>query len=136
MLEVGNLVRRYIELVWNNGDVDSLASLTTHDFAYHFAGQPPRDRAGFAEFLTQTHVAFPDWKVEIASLIVTPEMAAVRWYGHVTHLGPFRGIPPTGRTVDVTGINVYEIKDGRIAVEWEQMDSLGMLLQIGALPAR
>ena len=49
---------------------------------------------------------------------------------------PFQGIPPTGTEVEVSGINVYVIEAGKIAQEWEQMDSFGMLQQLGVLPVR
>ena len=61
-------------------------------------------------------------------------LVAVRWTGTVTHLGPFHGAPATGRRISVSGINVYRLRDGKIAQEWEQMDSLGMLAQLGLLP--
>jgi steroid delta-isomerase-like uncharacterized protein len=131
---VGQLVRRYIEHVWNRGDLAAFEALTAPAFAYRLGGQPARDRAGFAEFIGATHAAFPDWRVEILDLIVVGNRAAVRWSGRVTHKGPFRGIPATGRVVTVSGINVYEVIEGRIAAEWEQTDSLGMLQQMGVLP--
>ncbi len=133
--DVGRIVRRYIEDVWNRGDLAALDALTTPAFAYHLGGQPPRDRSAFGQFIRATHVAFPDWRVEILDIIVEGQRAAVRWSGRVTHEGPFRGIAPTGRTITVSGINVYEVTDGRIAVEWEQTDSLGMLQQLGVMPA-
>ena len=59
---------------------------------------------------------------------------AIRWKGLVTHKGAFYGIPPTNKRVSVTGINAYEIVDGKVATEWEQTDSLGLLQQLGSLP--
>jgi steroid delta-isomerase-like uncharacterized protein len=129
------LVRSYIERVWNRGDLASLESLTTPDFGYHLGSQAPRDRHALGEFITATRVAFPDWTVEVEQTIVDGTKVAVRWRGRVTHLGPFRGLPPTGRTITVTGMNVYNIREGRVSAEWEQTDSLGMLQQLGVLPA-
>jgi steroid delta-isomerase-like uncharacterized protein len=125
------LVRRYIDRVWNGGDAAALEELTLPDFTYSLGGQPPRDRTGMAQFLRETRAAFPDWRVETDDLIVEGDLAAVRWHGRVTHTGPFRGVPATGRRIDVSGINVYRVSNGRIAAEWEQTDSLGMLLQLG-----
>ncbi len=133
--EVKDLVRRYIDGVWNRGTIALLDALTTPDFQYRLGGQPARDRAAMALFIHGTHVAFPDWHVEIADLIAQSDRAAVRWHGLVTHGGPFRNLPPTGRRIAVSGISVYRIVDGRIAAEWEQMDSIGMLQQLGAVPA-
>jgi steroid delta-isomerase-like uncharacterized protein len=128
------LVRRYIERVWNRGDIASLEELTTPGFLYNFAGQPPRDRAAFSLFILQTRQAFPDWRVEPDRVISDSTAVAVRWHGSATHRGPFQGIPPTGRAINVSGINLYVIEGGKIAAEWEQTDSLGMLRQLGVLP--
>ena len=133
--EAATLVRRYIEQVWNRGDLASVYELTTDGFEYFLGGQPGRDRAALGRFVTMTREAFPDWRVEIDQLIADPKAAAVRWHGRVTHLGTFRGIAPTGRTIDVSGINVYTVEQGRISAEWEQTDSLGMLQQMGVLPS-
>jgi len=131
---VKNLVTRYIETVWNQGDLAALAELTAETFRYHLGGQPPRDRATMGQFLEAVRVAFPDWRVEIEDIAAEERIVAVRWSGQVTHQGPFHGIPPTGKRIDVCGINIYAIEDGKIAQEWEQMDSLGMLQQLGVLP--
>jgi len=130
-----SLVRRYIEDVWNRGDLASLERLTVPSFTYQFGGQAGRDRGDFARFIEATRQAFPDWRVEVDQTIVEPSAVAVRWHGRVTHLGSFRGVPPTGRTITVTGINIYTVQDGKIATEWEQTDSVGMLQQLGVLPA-
>ncbi len=135
MSDARELVRRYIEEVWNRGSQDSLEDLTTPAFEYHLGGQPPRNRQALAAFIGATHQAFPDWRVEIAQIIVDGPLVAVQWHGRVTHRGAFHGLPPTGRTVTVTGINIYAISGDRIQTEWEQTDSLGLLQQLGALPA-
>lgn len=129
-------VQDYIERIWNEGDTAALEELTTADFGYRLGGQPPRDRAGMAEFIARTHAAFPDWRVCIESLIAEGDEVAVRWSGEVTHGGPFHGLPATGRRISVSGINFYRIENGRIAAEFEETDSLGILGQLGLLPQR
>ena len=133
-MDCKELVTTYIEDVWNLGDLTALADLTTPDFTYHLGGQPARDRSAMAQFLDGTREAFPDWRVDIEDIVGDTSGVAVRWSGTVTHLGPFHGAPATGRKISVSGINVYRIEDGKIAQEWEQMDSLGMLGQLGLLP--
>ncbi len=131
------LVREYIEAVWNRGDLSSFERLTAPEFKYTLAGQPPRSRAEMARFLAMTRQAFPDWLVEIVDVVADDRSVAVRWEGVVTHSGPFYGIPPTGKRVKVSGINLYRASGDRIEAEWEQMDSLGMLTQLGVTgPAR
>lgn len=127
------LVERYLDRVWNQADVDALEALTTDDFAYRLGGQPARDLAAMAEFLRAMRVAFPDWRIEVRDIVADDGRVAVRWSGSATHEGPFHGIEPTGRRIEVSGINFYAIEDGQISAEWEQMDSLGMLQQLGRL---
>lgn len=78
--------------------------------------------------------AFPDWTVEIESMVEEGSIIFVRWKASATHEGVFHGIPSTGRYVSVTGINMYKLSDGLVTEEWEQMDSLGLLQQLEALP--
>lgn len=129
------LVNEYIDKVWNRGDLVALDELTTPAFTYRLGDQPPRDRDAMKQFLTITRSAFPDWRVEIAVIIIEHETAAVRWLGTATHQGAFHGIQPTGRQVHVSGINMYRIAGGKIVEEWEQTDTLSLLRQLGALPA-
>ncbi len=128
------LVLTYVEDVWNNADATAFDRLTTASFAYMLGGQPARNKMAMLEFLKAVHTAFPDWRVRIEDMVINGPLAAVRWTGEVTHRGPFHGIPATGKRVSVSGINLYKIQDGLIAQEWEQMDSLGMLGQLGVLP--
>ena len=133
-MEAKDLVTTYIEAVWNCGSLQALADLTTEDFTYHLGGQAPRDRKEMEAFLTATRAAFPDWRIEIESIIGEGPTVAARWRGEVTHLGPFHGLPATGRKISVSGINLYRLDGGKIAQEWEETDSLGMLNQMGMLP--
>lgn len=128
------IVSKYIEEVWNNANLAALDDLTGPMYTYHLGGQPPWDVASMQRFLQAVHMAFPDWRVQIQEIISEGNTVAARWTGRVTHEGVFHGIPPTGKQIFVCGINVYLIENGKISQEWEQMDSLGMLQQLGVLP--
>lgn len=132
--DLKSLVIEYIERVWNRGESAALDELTTPAFTYQLGDQAPRDRLGMQQFIAATRSGFPDWRVEVLATVGEHDTVVVRWAGTVTHQGVFHGLPPTGRRVRVSGINMYRIADGRIAQEWEQMDALGMLSQLGALP--
>ncbi len=134
MVDAKDLVLTYIEKVWNDADSAALDELTRATFTYSLGGQPPRDRAAMQQFLQAVHSAFPDWRVQVQDVAAEGNLVFARWSGRVTHAGVFQGIPPTGKQISVCGINAYFIEDGKIAKEWEQMDSLGMLLQMGVLP--
>jgi steroid delta-isomerase-like uncharacterized protein len=131
-----HLISKYIEDVWNKADLGVLENLTNGTFTYHLGGQPPRDISAMRKFLQDVHMAFPDWRVEIQDIVVEDNLVAVRWSGKATHNGIFHGVPPTGEQISVCGMNMYRIENGKISLEWEQMDSLGMLQQLGILPVQ
>jgi steroid delta-isomerase-like uncharacterized protein len=127
------LVSEFIERVWNSADLAALNELCVPSYTYRLGGLPPRDKAEMARFLQSVHAAFPDWKVQVQTVIAEGDTVVAQWIGQVTHEGVFHGMPPTGKRISVSGINVYVISDGKIAQEWEEMDSLGLLQQLGAL---
>lgn len=127
------LAQIYIKKVWNKADMEIFEQITSEDFTYHLGGQPPRNKIEMRHFVDEVHQAFPDWEVEIQEIITENDVVTVRWAGEVTHQGVFHGIAPTGRKIAVSGINLYKIENDRIAREWEQMDSLGMIKQMGVI---
>jgi len=52
-----------------------------------------------------------------------------------THRGAFAGVPPTGREVELSGIEIVRLAGGRIVEHWDEIDALGLLRQLGAGPA-
>lgn len=132
--ETKNLVRQYIEKVWNNGDLTAFQNFTTASFTYQLGGQPARDRLSMQQFIGMIRAAFPDWRVAIIEMIAENDHVAVRWQGQVTHEGLFYGLSPTGKHINVSGMNIYRVVGNKIDAEWEQTDTLGMLQQLGALP--
>jgi predicted ester cyclase len=57
-----------------------------------------------------------------------------RWSFQGTHRGEFFGVPPTGRTVTTSGIDIWRVRDGRIVENQQVVDNLGLLQQLGAVP--
>jgi predicted ester cyclase len=131
-----SLIRSFIERVWNQASEAALCELTTPDYLYTFGAHPPRDRLAMAALLRDLHVAFPDWNVEIRDLIVEGDRGAARWEASATHLGPFRGVAPTGKAARAFGINVYHFRGDLISAEFETMDTIGLLVQLGAIPSQ
>jgi hypothetical protein len=58
-----------------------------------------------------------------------------RWTGKLTHRGEYLGIPATGKQVTVTGVDIFRVEGGKIAELWQEADWLGLLQQLGAIPA-
>ncbi len=79
--------------------------------------------------------AFPDGRYVLEDEVAEGDRVASRYTFRGTHLGAFGAVLPTGRTVAARGINVHRLAGGRIVEQWAQFDALGLLRQLGALPA-
>ena len=73
--------------------------------------------------------------MELHDLIAESDRVVYRWMMSGTHLGPMRGIPPTGKPIAMTGITIMRIVEGKIVEGWHQYDALGMMQQLGMIPA-
>lgn len=112
------------------------AALRTPDFRAHLSGMPgPLDSANWSGFLQGFVAAFPDSHMVTDSCVADGDTVVTRWTMTGTHRGDFQGVPPSGRAVKFSGIEYNRVVEGRIAEHWAQFDSLGLLRQIGALPA-
>ena len=126
---------RWIE-AFNDRDWDKERACRTPDYVAHMSGVPgPLDSAGWTGFLTGFIAALPDARIAVASSLADRDTVASRWTITGTHQGEFQGVPGTGKQVTLTGIDFSRIADGKIAEHWAQFDLVGMMQQIGALPA-
>ena len=90
---------------------------------------------GIKEFITGYLAGFPDGRITIDGQLAEGDMVATRWTGRGTHQGELMGIPPTGKQVTVSGITISRVKNGKVVEEWSNWDTLGMLQQLGVVPA-
>lgn len=98
-------------------------------------GMPPMDRDGFLRFTTEFAESFPGFSITIDDLVVGDDLVATRVTWRGTHLGEFQGIPPTGRAFEVMGMHFDRLADGKIVEHWGLFDAVGLLQQLGILPA-
>jgi predicted ester cyclase len=80
--------------------------------------------------------ALPDWHSDLDQLVQEDDIVVERFTASGTHTGAeLMGVPATGRTIVLAGINVFRIADGRIVERWGRLDELGLLRQLGLVPA-
>jgi steroid delta-isomerase-like uncharacterized protein len=126
--------RRLVDDVWNRGDPAAVDEIFAPDFVGNDPGPPHLidGPAGMKRFVAQMRAAFPDWAVTTDDLMVDGDRLISRWTVRGTHRGPFAGVEPTGRSIEVRGISIHRVVDGRIVENWHGVDKLGLLRQIGA----
>jgi predicted ester cyclase len=92
---------------------------------------PDGAKANFQMYLD----AFTGAHIKVDDQIAEGNKVATRWTGRGTHTGEIQGIAPTGKEVTVTGLTISRLEGGKIVEEWTTWDTLGMLVQLGAVPA-
>ncbi len=125
--------RRMLEEVFSKGNLAVVDELVPDNHVNHsdnYGG--PEEYKGF---VTTYRTAFPDLTFTIEDQIAEGDKVATRWTGTGTHQGPLMGIPPTGKKVTITGTYVIRIVGGKIVEEWGNWDGLGMMQQLGVIPA-
>ena len=126
------LARRSWELL---DDPGILEEVYAPDLVWH---EPDRDIRGSEEarrFLGAYKTAFPDLHATVEDVIAEGDKVVTRWTVRGTHRGETEEFgPPTDRQLEIEGITVHRIEDGKIAEEWERYDNLGALQQLGLAP--
>jgi steroid delta-isomerase-like uncharacterized protein len=120
------------------GDVDSVEQYWDDDSVDHFLAigefRGPQEIGGFFRSL---FAAFPDFSLEVERIVGEDDVAVVQWRSEGTFTGgPFLGIEPTGRHVEIRGVDVMEWHDGKLARNTIYYDGAAFARQIGMLPRR
>src|SRR5438132_478772 len=128
------LARRYYEAVLNEGDLDALDEMAAADYSEHdpLPGQG-MGRQGLKDRASMIREAFGQ-RFTIEDMVAEGDRVVVRWTGSGTHTGEFMGIPPTGKSFTIAGIDIHRIEDGRLAEHWHVVDQLSLLQQLGLIP--
>jgi steroid delta-isomerase-like uncharacterized protein len=132
------LARRSWEIVTEtNLDTleEALKEVYADTFVMHEPDEDVRGIEGLTQFVSTIRSALPDLRVTLEDDITEGDKVVSRWRAQGTHQGELMGIAPTGNEVRVTGITIHRIEDGKIVEEWENWDALGLMQQIGAVPA-
>jgi predicted ester cyclase len=127
------LVRRAIG--YNHGAADEPTEIFAPDFVAYMPSQPPMDRTSFEHFVAGFGAGFPGYTYQIQDQIAQGDLVVnrVTWRG--VHDGAFAGVPASGRPIELGGINMFKVKDGRVVAQWAELDIFGLLQRIGAIPS-
>lgn len=92
-------------------------------------------REAFRQLMTLFDTAFPHHRVRIEQVIAAGDYVAVLHTHSATHTGPFMGMPPTGKSALVNGLELFRVTDQRIVEFWRKDDDISLLMQLGLFPA-
>ncbi len=125
-----------IEQIWNNGDASGIDRFISPNYLGVDPSEPEPIVGidGYKQHFQRLTTAFPDLHITIDHILGVNDLVAARWTVEATHTGDFGDIPPTGRRVSVTGIEIVQITRRQLVVEHSNSDALGLLVQLGVIP--
>ena len=132
--EENRLAAREWIAAFNARDDEGEAGARTAGYIAHAPDSlqlPALDSDAWVEFLGTFVEGFPDLHLEVQDAVADEGMTAQRILFTGTHTGPFRGLPPTGREVRFSGIEINRMVDGAVAEHWFQLDALTLFEQLG-----
>jgi steroid delta-isomerase-like uncharacterized protein len=136
--EHNQLMRRWFDEVWNQGRNETIDELLPAEGVGHGLGDSETDLRGPAEFkafVANFRNSLPDVHIRLNDIFSQGDRVVVRLTLEGTHTGHGFAVPPTGRRVRIQGIVITRIQNGQIVEGWNSYDQLGLLRQLGALPA-
>ncbi len=98
-------------------------------------GPEPLDLEGLKQFYGGLWSAFPDLHITVEDMVGEGDKVSWRLLVNGTHEAEFRGVPPTGRQVTFGAQYIFRFRDGKIVERWTNFDRLGVMVQLGAVPA-
>lgn len=136
-IEQNKLVaRRFFEDAYNTGNLDLLDQLLMSDYVDQKAPPgTPDGPEGIKQVISMFRAAFPDLHFTIEDQIAEGDKVVTRYTFSGTQQGQLMGIPATGEHVSITGISIYRIVNGKMQTAWIEYDMLGLMQQIGMVPA-
>jgi steroid delta-isomerase-like uncharacterized protein len=129
-----SLGRKVFQEIYGEGKVGLIDELYEEDFVDDSPGGG-KGRDLIKQAVEAFHHAFPDLCIEIEDAFGVDDKVVVRYTAHGTQTGTYYDIPASGKTVAVRGITIFELVNRKIKTEWTEYDRLGVIRQIGALPA-
>lgn len=127
--------RKFYEY-FEKGEHDKIErELWDNNYKVHFPGKAePLNITESKEIMKMFNTAFPDLKFTIEDQIAEGDRVVSRVTTEGTHKGEFQGVAPTGKKVRSSVIAINRIVDNKIAERWTELDSFGIMQQIGAIP--
>jgi len=120
----------------NEGNLDVVLEVFAPNVVDH---DPAPDQGagpeGFRSFFETLASAFPDAHIEVEHMVADDDNIAIAYTLSGTHQSDFMGVEPTGQRIEARGMQIARFEDGQIVERWGSTDELGILKQLGAVPA-
>lgn len=130
-----NIVRRFFEVGPSKGDLNEANKLLAPNFTLHVPLPCSPGVQGINEVIIACRTAFHDLNVTVEDMVAEGDKIVARFTAHGIHKGAFMGLPPTGKSISMTGIEIFRIEGGKINEIWGEANLFGLMQQLGILSA-
>ncbi|HTI01118.1 MAG TPA: ester cyclase [Acidisoma sp.] len=121
--------------IMNSHDASRFAELVSEDYVNHNPAVEP-GRAGLIRFMRHWFEAISDTRVTVEDVLVSGSSVVGRYTYRGRHTGAFLGIPASGAEITMRSIDIWRVRDGLFAEHWDELNTLDVFQQIGAITMR
>ncbi len=129
------MVRKFFEVGPSKGDLTAADAILAPEFSLHTPLPTPGPGIeAMNNVITTCRAAFHGLNVTIDDIMADGDKVTARFTARGMHKGEFMGLPPTGKAITMTGIEIFRVKEGKITELWGEANLMGLMQQLGVLP--
>jgi steroid delta-isomerase-like uncharacterized protein len=131
------IARRWSEELWGQGNLAVADEIIAPDYVRHDPGDPfpARGPEDVKRIVTMLRTMLPDFALHVEAMVAEGDMVVSRYTATATDTRGYMGMPPTGKAIRTSAMQMFRFADGKIVESWAARDDLGTLRQLGHLPA-
>ena len=118
------IAEKFIDEIWNKGNLDDVDKFVTSDFIYHARGEDVTGIENLKEWVFSDRDVFPDIRFTIVDRIAESNKVSTAWIVEATHEKEFRGIPATHKRFETVGVSIFHFEGNKIKEAWIVVDGL------------
>lgn len=129
------LARRWTEELWSQGQLAVADEIIASDYVRHDPGDPfpARGPEDVKRIVSMLRAMLPDLRLELQDMIADRDKVVSRYTATATDTEGYMGMPPTGKVIHTSAIQIFRFANGKIAESWAVRDDLGTLRQLGQM---
>jgi steroid delta-isomerase-like uncharacterized protein len=131
------MVRRWSEELWSRGNLAVADEIVASDYVRYDPGDPfpARGPEDVKRIVTMLRAMFPDFHIQVEAIVAEGDMVVSRYTATATDTVGYIGMPPTGKAIRTSAMQMFRFAGGKIVESWAVRDDLGTLKQLGHWPA-
>jgi steroid delta-isomerase-like uncharacterized protein len=128
-----SIVTEYAEVVLSRGNLAAVDKYIAPEYLRHDPNTPGEIRGpeGIRQLAAGIRTAFPDFHLDLVAITAAGDLVGTHWTVTGTHGGDFNGMPPTGKSFNITALETFRVADGKIAEQWVVFEAESLMTQLG-----